>query len=154
MLLYELCAMLMLSFLKTRNKYGLHGVNICKQHVTICVATELLSTSCIKHDITIPVNNTSVTICTSTDLLRWAALNPCYRFVVHGLETDRAQIRYSPYKICCVVGETTLGRQRPPTVFSALTNAVSSDAQSMHVITTPQYLQTNFYVIALCTAKK
>ena len=38
--------------------------------VTICVATELLSTSCIKHDVTIPVNNTSVTICTSTDLLR------------------------------------------------------------------------------------
>ena len=38
--------------------------------VTICVATELLSTSCIKHDVTIPVNNTSVTICTSTGLLR------------------------------------------------------------------------------------
>ena len=36
----------------------------------ICVATELLSTSCIKHDVTIPVNNTSVTICTYTDLLR------------------------------------------------------------------------------------
>ena len=68
--------------------------------VTICVATELLSTSCIKHDVTIPVNNT---ICTYTDLLRWAALNSRYRFVVHRLETDRAQIRYSPYKICCVV---------------------------------------------------
>ena len=37
--------------------------------VTICAATELLSTSCIKHDVTIPVNNTSVTICVATQLL-------------------------------------------------------------------------------------
>ena len=32
---------------------------------TICVATELLSTSCIKHDNTIPVKSTSVTSITT-----------------------------------------------------------------------------------------
>ena len=28
---------------------------------------------------------------------------------MHGLETDRAQIRYSPYKICCVTGHIVRG---------------------------------------------
>ena len=45
-------------------------IPVSNTSVTICVATELLSTSCIKHDVNIPVNNTSVTICTSASLLQ------------------------------------------------------------------------------------
>ena len=83
-------------FWTTRNKYVLHVNN------TICVATELLNTSCIKHNFTIPVNNTSVTICVATELLQWAALNPCFNSVVHRPVTDCAQTCYILYKICCV----------------------------------------------------
>ena len=76
MLLYKLCAMFV--FDAVMIYFEQPGTSTCcmvkipvnNTSVTICVATELLSTSCIKHDVTIPVNNTSVTICTSTGLLR------------------------------------------------------------------------------------